>query len=248
MNLSGKTALITGGANGIGEAITYKLSSLGATVIINYNTSAIKATNIVKELILLGRNAKAIQCNISKHDDALHLIEEIIDEFGKIDIVVNNAGITKDNLIIRMNEIDFDDVIETNLKGTWNVSKHAARFMSKARSGKIINISSVVGITGNAGQTNYAASKAGIIGLTKSLARELGKRGVTCNAVAPGFIETKMTENFPLEFKEKFIENIPLGRLGTSEDVANVVAFLASDEANYITGQVIHVDGGLVMY
>lgn len=248
MELNTKVALVTGGAKGIGKAIVLKLSSLGYRVVINYNHSSQEANQLVEEIKAAGKEAACFQANVADFQQAENLITQTIDQFGQIDLLVNNAGITKDNLVIRMNESDFDQVIETNLKGTWNMSKHISKIFAKQRSGKIINITSVVGVIGNPGQTNYAASKAGIIGLTKSLAKELGKRGITCNAVAPGFIETQMTENLPEEMKKAYIENIPLSRLGEPEDVSNVVAFLASDYANYITGQVIHVDGGLVMH
>lgn len=247
MNLKGKVAIVTGGAVGIGRAISLKLATLGAKLIVNYNTSSQKARELVEEIKALGFEADCIQADISKFDQAEKLINFAIERFGQIDILVNNAGVTADNLILRMKEEDFDKVIEINLKGTWNCCKHASRIMSKQRSGKIINISSVVALMGNIGQTNYCASKAGIIGLTKALSRELGKRGVSVNAVAPGFIQTKMTENLPQEMVEQVLNNIPLARLGAVEDIAEVVGFLASDSANYITGQVINVDGGLYM-
>ncbi|HEY8444771.1 MAG TPA: 3-oxoacyl-[acyl-carrier-protein] reductase [Bacilli bacterium] len=247
MNLNNKIAIVTGGATGIGREIAKKLASLGATVIINYNSSSQEAMALVNELEQSNLKADCIQANVANFDEAFKLIDYAVSKYGKLDILVNNAGITADNLIIRMNENDFDKVINVNLKGTWNCCKHATKVMMKARSGKIINISSIVGLVGNFGQTNYSASKAGIIGLTKSLAKEVATRGINVNAVAPGFIKTKMTDVLDENLKQKVLENIPLNRLGEAEDVANVVAFLASDLANYLTGQVINVDGGLVM-
>jgi 3-oxoacyl-[acyl-carrier protein] reductase len=248
MNLTEKVAIVTGGASGIGREISLKLASLGASVIINYNTSSTKAQELVDELTAQGHKAACIQANISNFEESQKLIDFAIEKFGKLDILVNNAGITADTLILRMKEEEFDKVIEVNLKGTWNCCKHAAKYMSKQRTGKIVNIASVVGIMGNAGQTNYCASKAGVIGLTKSLARELCKRNVCVNAVAPGFIQTKMTEGLDQALVDQYLANIPLGRLGEAADVANLVAFLSSDMSDYITGQVINVDGGLVMY
>lgn len=247
MNLNNKITIVTGGATGIGREIAKKLASLGATVIINYNSSSQEAMALVNELEQSNLKADCIQANVANFDEAFKLIDYAVSKYGKLDILVNNAGITADNLIIRMNENDFDKVINVNLKGTWNCCKHATKVMMKARSGKIINISSIVGLVGNFGQTNYSASKAGIIGLTKSLAKEVATRGINVNAVAPGFIKTKMTDVLDENLKQKVLENIPLNRLGEAEDVANVVAFLASDLANYLTGQVINVDGGLVM-
>lgn len=248
MDLTNKIAIVTGGATGIGREISLKLATYGATVVVNYNSSSLASESLVEEINQMGKEAFAIKANISNYDEAQMLINTTIEKYGKVDILVNNAGITVDTLILRMKENDFDKVIDVNLKGTWNCCKHVAKHMSKQRSGKIINISSVVGIMGNVGQTNYSASKAGIIGLTKSLARELAKRNVCCNAVAPGFIETKMTENLSEDIKKEYTRNIPLGRLGQPSDVANLVAFLSSHLSNYITGQVINCDGGLVMY
>lgn len=247
MSLTNKVALITGGATGIGREISLKLAALGATVIVNYNSSSQKAEQLVEEITSNGGIAKAFQANIADFNQAETLIKQTVESFGAVDILVNNAGITKDTLILRMKENDFDSVIDVNLKGTWNCCKHVAKVMSKQRQGKIVNISSVVGLIGNVGQTNYCASKAGVIGLTKSLARELAKRSVNVNAVAPGFIETKMTETLSDEIKNEYLTNIPLSRLGQGEDIANAVAFLVSDKASYITGQVLNVDGGLVM-
>jgi len=248
MDLTNKIAIVTGGATGIGRAISLKLASLGATVIVNYNSSSKEAENLVTEIKALGKDAYYVQANVANFSEAEKLINFAVEKFNRLDILVNNAGVTADTLILRMKEEEFDRVINVNLKGTWNCSKHAAKVMAKQRDGKIVNIASVVGLIGNIGQTNYAASKAGIIGLTKSLARELAKRNVNCNVVAPGFIETKMTEVLPEEIKQEYLKNIPLERLGKPEDIANLVAFLVSDLASYITGQVINCDGGLVMY
>lgn len=248
MDLTGKIAIVTGGATGIGRGIVQKLASLGATVVINYNSSRDASEELVNELKGQGHNAECVQANVAKFEDAEKLINFTVEKFGRVDILVNNAGITKDNLIIRMDESDFDKVIEVNLKGTWNMAKHASKVMMKQRSGKIVNIASVVALMGNVGQSNYVASKAGVIGLTKSLARELAKRNVNVNAVAPGFIKTKMTEVLDEKIKEQISNNIPLARLGEANDIANAVAFLVSEESNYITGQVLNVDGGLVMY
>lgn len=247
MNLENQIAIITGGASGIGEAITKKLASLGATVIINYNSSGDKAHALVKTLQEQNLQADCLQANVADFNEAKKLVDFAITKYGKIDILVNNAGINADNLIIRMSEDDFDKVIDVNLKGTWNLCKHTIKYMMKARYGKIINISSVIGLVGNFGQTNYAAAKAGIIGLSKSLAKEVASRNINVNVIAPGFIQTKMTESLSEDLKQKAVEIIPLGKFGNPEDVANSVAFLASNFANYITGQVINVDGGMVM-
>lgn len=247
MNLSDKVAIVTGGANGIGREIVRVLASCGAKVIINYRSSEDAAKNLQTELADNHIQTDIFQADVALFSEAERLVNFAIEKYGRLDILVNNAGITADNLIIRMNEEDFDRVISVNLKGTWNCSKQAAKHMVKQRAGRIINITSVVGLIGNAGQSNYAASKAGIIGLTKSLARELAKRNVCVNAVAPGFIQTQMTANLSEELVKGIAENIPLGRLGEPRDVANLVAFLCSEEAGYLTGQVINVDGGLVM-
>lgn len=247
MDLKNKVAIVTGGATGIGQGIARTLAELGATVIINYNSSASAAQALVDEINNNGGIADCIQANVAKFDDAAKLINYVIEKYSKIDILVNNAGITADNLIMRMSEDDFDRVINVNLKGTWNCCKHALKHMTKARVGRIINISSVTALVGNAGQSNYAASKAGIIGLTKSLAREVAKRNITVNAIAPGFITTKMTEVLSEDLVTQMLSSIPLGRLGNVNDVSQLVAFLASDNSNYITGQVINVDGGMVM-
>ncbi|HAT4340481.1 TPA: 3-oxoacyl-[acyl-carrier-protein] reductase [Clostridium perfringens] len=245
--LKDKVAIVTGGTRGIGRAIALKLADKGANIVINYRNSDKEAEEL--KAILEGKGVKVltVKCDISNFEDSKKLMNKCKEVFGKIDILVNNAGITKDTLIMRMKEEDFDSVIDVNLKGSFNCAKHASAIMLKQRFGKIINMTSVVGIAGNAGQVNYAASKAGVIGLTKSLAKELGSRGITVNAVAPGFINTDMTASLSEKVKEEASKNIPLKRLGDPEDVANLVGFLASDAANYITGQVINVDGGMVM-
>lgn len=245
--LSEKVAVVTGASRGIGRAIAKKLASLGAMVVVNYNGSKAKAEEVKQEIIADGGKAETMQCNVSDYIACEAFIKEIIDKFGRIDILVNNAGITKDGLMMRMSEKDFSDVIDVNLKGTFHCIRFASRQMMKQRSGRIINMSSVVGVAGNAGQVNYAASKAGVIGMTKSAAKELAGRGITVNAVAPGFIETDMTDVLSEKVKEEAVKQIPLGMFGQTEDIAAAVAFLASDEARYITGQVLHVDGGMVM-
>ena len=245
--LKGKCAVVTGAAKGIGKAIALKLASSGVNIVLNYRSSEDKAIETEKEILSLGVEVLRVKGDISKPNDVENLIDSAKKKFGKIDIMVNNAGITKDTLLLRMKEEDFDSVINVNLKGVFNCLKAITPVMVKQKEGKIINLSSVVGLVGNAGQVNYAASKAGVIGMTKSLAKEIGSRGITVNAVAPGFIETDMTDVLGDKYKEEAKKNIPLKRLGKAEDVAEVVAFLASDSANYITGQVIHVDGGMVM-
>lgn len=247
MILKGKCAIVTGAGKGIGKAIAMKLSELGAHIVINYRNSEKEAEEVVKAIEAAGGAALAVKADVSKFDEAEKLIKTAKEKFGAVDILVNNAGITKDTLILRMKEEDFDSVLSVNLKGCFNCVKHVSPIMLKQKSGRIINISSVIGLVGNAGQANYAASKAGIIGLTKSVAKELGSRGITVNAVAPGFIETDMTEVLSDKIKENMIDSIPLKRLGKTSDVAEVVAFLASESASYITGQVINVDGGMVV-
>lgn len=245
--LTGKVAVVTGAGRGIGRAIALKLAQLGASIVINYRSSAKEAEEVISEIRNSGGKAEMVQGDVSSFEDAEKVIKFAVDSFGRLDILVNNAGITKDTLLLRMKEEDFSKVLDINLKGVFNCTKHASNIMLKQKSGRIINISSVIGLIGNAGQANYAAAKAGIIGFTKSVAKELGTRGITANAIAPGFITTDMTEVLSDKVKEKLLENVPLKRLGSPEDVANLAAFLASDNASYITGQVINVDGGMVM-
>jgi 3-oxoacyl-[acyl-carrier protein] reductase len=245
--LSGKTALVTGATRGIGKGIALKLANEGANIAFTFVSSVEKAKIFEEELTALGVKAKGYQSNAAEFAGAEKLIEDIVKEFGGIDVVVNNAGITRDNLMMRMTEQMWDEVMDTNLKSAFALTKAVQRPMMKARSGSIINITSVVGITGNAGQANYAASKAGMIGLTKSVAKELGSRNIRCNAIAPGFIETEMTEALPEETRKEWCEGIALKRGGSPDDVANAVLFLASDMSAYITGQTINVCGGMVM-
>lgn len=240
MTLEKKVALVTGAGRGIGKEIAKTLAREGAFVIVNYNGSRERAGEIAAEI-----HGAAYGCDVADFAACGAMIEQIIKEYGHLDILVNNAGITRDGLIMKMSEEDFDAVIATNLKGAFHTIRHASRYFLKQRSGRIINISSVSGVMGNAGQANYSASKAGVIGLTKSVARELASRGITCNAVAPGFIETEMTDAMPEAAKEAVKARIPLQRTGTTSDIAETVAFLASDKAAYITGQVISVDGGM---
>ena len=245
--LEGKIALVTGASRGIGRQIALTLAAQGAAVIVNYNGSAAKAEEVVEEIEKAGGKAEAIQCNVSDFESCKSMMEDIVSRYGRLDILVNNAGITRDNLIMKMYEEDFDAVIQTNLKGVFNCIKHISRQMIKQKAGRIINISSVSGVLGNVGQANYCAAKAGVIGLTKCMARELASRGITVNAVAPGFIRTDMTDVLKDNVKEAIIATIPMKTFGETEDVANTVAFLASDAARYITGQVISVDGGMAM-
>lgn len=245
--LSGKAALVTGASRGIGRAIAIDLAKNGADIAINFSGNEEKANEVVKEIEALGRRAFSIRANVASSDEVNEMIKEVIERFGRLDILVNNAGITRDNLILRMKESEWDDVININLKGVFNCIKAVARQMMKQRAGRIINISSIVGIAGNAGQANYVASKAGIIGLTKTAAKELASRNITVNAIAPGFIATDMTDELDDHLKEEMLKQIPLSRFGKPEDIANIVAFLASDKASYITGQTICVDGGMVM-
>lgn len=247
MSLEGKVALVTGGSRGIGKSIALKLASMGANVVINYSSSDVKANEVVAEIKELGRDALAVKANVAKMDEAKDLVEKTNEKFGKIDILVNNAGITRDNLLMKMSEEEWDAVFSVNMKGTFNVTKSLIRGMIKQKNCSIINIASVVGITGNAGQCNYSAAKAGIIGFTKSLAKEVGKKNVRVNAIAPGFIETDMTNELSDKVKQEYMKNIPLQRLGKPEDIANAVAFLASDMSGFVTGQVLVVDGGMIV-
>jgi 3-oxoacyl-[acyl-carrier protein] reductase len=246
MDFSGKTALVTGSARGIGKAIAARLAAGGAKIVIS-DVLAELAESTANEFIAKGYSALAVAGDVTKADDVAGIMDKTIAQFKSLDILVNNAGITRDTLLVRMSEEDWDRVLNINLKGAFIVTQAAAKIMMKQRSGRIINISSVVGMMGNAGQANYAASKAGLIGLTKSAAKELAGRGITVNAVAPGYIATDMTENLPEAAREAFLNNIPLKRPGTPEDIAGVVAFLASTDAAYITGQVIGVNGGMLM-
>ncbi len=242
-----KIAVVTGGSRGIGRAIALELAKRGATVVVNYQKSADAANEVVESITSGGGKALAVQADVSAEADANRLIKTAIDTYGKLDILINNAGTTRDNVIMLMGADDFDAVIQTNLRSTWLCSKAAVRSMMRKRYGRIVNITSISGIMGNAGQTNYSASKAGIIGLTKALAREVSTRGITVNAVAPGFVMTDLTSGLPEDMLKRLNENIPLGRWGTVEDVASATCFLASDEASYITGHILTVDGGLAM-
>ena len=245
--LEGKIALVTGASRGIGAAIARDFAAHGATVIVNYRSNQEAADQVVAEISEAGGQALAMQADVSDFDQASAMIKDVKKQFGRLDILVNNAGTTRDNVIMMMKEADWDLVINTNLKSAWNCSRAAARIMMRQRSGRIINISSVAGISGNAGQSNYSASKAGMIGLTKSLAREIGPRGVTVNAIAPGFVPTDLTNAIIAEIGETIVEMTSLRRLGTPEDVAHLATFLASDRASFITGQTIAVDGGMVL-
>ena len=242
-----KIVLVTGAGRGIGASIARRFASEGAEVIVNYSGNDEAAQKTVDEITATGGQSQKYKCSVNDSESVKVMIDEIIKEFGRIDILVNNAGITKDGLMLRMTDEDFDRVIDVNLKGTFNCTKYVSKYMLKQKSGKIINISSVSGILGNAGQSNYAASKAGVIGLTKSVARELASRGICVNAVAPGFVETEMTAVLPEKTQEELKKQIPLGRAGQVQDIANAVAFLASPESDYITGQILSVDGGMAI-
>ncbi|WP_404409107.1 3-oxoacyl-[acyl-carrier-protein] reductase [Jeotgalibacillus malaysiensis] len=247
MKLEGKNAIVTGASRGIGRSIAIELAKNGANVVVNYSGNEEKAKETAKEVEAAGTKALVFKADVSNADDVQAMLKETISTFGSIDILVNNAGITKDNLLMRMKEADWDQVMDINLKSVFLTTKAAARPMMKQRRGKIINVSSIVGVMGNAGQANYVASKAGVIGLTKTSAKELAPRGITVNAVAPGFIETDMTGELSEDVQAAMKQMIPLERFGQPEDIAKAVVFLASDDADYITGQTIHIDGGMVM-
>jgi len=245
--LTGKVALVTGASRGIGKAIACALAAEGATVLVNYNGSKERALEVVEEIVAAGGSAEAVGCDVSDFSACGAMIEEMIKKYSHVDILVNNAGITKDNLIMRMSEEDYDRVLDINLKGSFNTIRHLSRQFLKQRSGKIINIASVSGVLGNPGQANYSASKAGVIGLTKAVARELAVRGICVNAVAPGFIDTEMTQAMPEKTKEAAVATVPMQKMGSTEDIANAVVFLAGNKSNYITGQVLCVDGGMAI-
>jgi 3-oxoacyl-[acyl-carrier protein] reductase len=245
--LTGKTAIITGASRGIGAAIARRFAEQGANIVVNYSGSQEKAEAVVREIEQTGAKAIAVKANVADAAEVKAMIDAAMEQFGSIDILVNNAGITRDNLMMRMKEDEWDDVINTNLKGVFLCTKAVTRQMMKQRHGRIVNIASIVGVMGNAGQANYVAAKAGVIGLTKTTARELASRGITANAVAPGFITTDMTEKLGEDVQKSMLSQIPLARFGAPEDVANAALFLASDEASYVTGQTLNLDGGMVM-
>lgn len=247
MQLDGKVALVTGASRGIGHAIALKLAAAGADVAVNYSGSEAAAQATVDAILALGRKAIKVKANVGDADEVAAMVATVHETFGRIDVLVNNAGITRDGLLMRMKDSDWDDVININLKSVYLVTKAVSKIMMKQRSGKIINMTSVVGVTGNAGQANYSASKAGVIGFTKTCAKELASRGITVNAIAPGFIHTDMTDVLPDKVKEAMVEAIPLHRMAEPDEVASVALFLASELASYVTGQVINVDGGMVM-
>lgn len=245
--LDGKVAVVTGASRGIGRAIALLLAKEGAKVVVNYSGSEQKAIQVVDEITSMGTEAIAVQANVSNAESVQNLMDTAIKEFGSIDVLVNNAGITRDNLLMRMKEDEWDDVINTNLKGVFLCTKAVTRQMMKQRSGRIINISSIVGVMGNAGQANYVAAKAGVIGLTKTTARELASRNILVNAIAPGFITTEMTDELSEDLKNAMLAQIPLAKLGQPEDIAKAVVFLASEDSSYMTGQTLHIDGGMYM-
>ncbi|MFK3959328.1 3-oxoacyl-[acyl-carrier-protein] reductase [Pseudalkalibacillus hwajinpoensis] len=242
-----KTALVTGASRGIGRAIALELAKEGMNIAVNYAGSEAKANSVVDEIKAAGGNAIAIKANVASMEEVQGMIKEVVSTFGSLEVLVNNAGITRDNLIMRMKEEEWDSVIDTNLKGVFNCTKSVTRQMMKQRYGRIVNVASVVGVAGNAGQANYVAAKAGVIGLTKTTAKELASRNITVNALAPGFIETDMTDELSDEVKSGMKGQIPLGRLGAAKDIAKATKFLVSDDANYITGQTLHIDGGMIM-
>ncbi|WP_107942275.1 MULTISPECIES: 3-oxoacyl-[acyl-carrier-protein] reductase [Metasolibacillus] len=247
MTLQNKTAVVTGASRGIGQAIALELAKQGAKVVVNYSGSEARALQVVEQIQAAGGEAIAVQANVADAESVTQLMNKTLETFGSIDILVNNAGITRDNLLMRMKEDEWDDVMNTNLKGVFLCTKAVTRQMMKQRSGRIINISSIVGVAGNAGQANYVAAKAGVIGLTKTTAKELASRNILVNAIAPGFITTEMTDELPEELKAAMLAQIPLAKLGQPEDIAKAVVFFASDAASYITGQTLHIDGGMVM-
>ncbi len=247
IDLTGRVALVTGGSRGIGRAIALKLASLGAKVAVNYRTNEAAAQEVIREIASQGGEAIALQGDVKDADQARDLVKKTLEAFGRLDILVNNAGITKDTLLARMKESDWDLVIDTNLKGAYHCTKAALRPMLKQHYGRIVNITSVSGLVGQIGQANYSASKAGLVGFTKAVAKELGSRNITVNAIAPGYVPTDQTAHLPSELVEAFLKLTPLGRPGTPEEIAHAVAFFASDEASYITGQVLSVDGGMMM-
>lgn len=245
--VEGKVALVTGASRGIGRAIALELAQNGANVAVNYAGSEAKANEVVDEIKALGREAFAVQADVSDSEAVAAMVKATVEQFGRLDILVNNAGITKDNLLMRMKDSEWDDVININLKGVFLTTKAVTRQMMKQRQGRIINIASIVGVSGNPGQANYVAAKAGVIGLTKTAAKELSSRNITVNAIAPGFITTDMTDKLTEEVKSEMLKQIPLARFGEPSDISNAVTFLASDKSSYITGQTIHIDGGMVM-
>ncbi|XYY60461.1 3-oxoacyl-[acyl-carrier-protein] reductase [Bacillus velezensis] len=245
--LNEKTAVVTGASRGIGRAIALDLAKNGCNVVVNYSGNEAKANEVVDEIKSLGRNAIAVKADVSNSEEVQNMMKEAVAAFSSIDILVNNAGITKDNLLMRMKENEWDDVININLKGVFNCTKAVTRQMMKQRSGRIINVSSIVGVSGNPGQANYVAAKAGVIGLTKSSAKELASRNITVNAIAPGFISTDMTDKLSKEVQDEMLKQIPLARFGDPSDISGVVTFLASEGSRYMTGQTLHIDGGMVM-